>query len=156
MGAFLSHTSFVIERDLPGGPSHAFRFWAERDLKRQWTSCHPDWTVLEDRFDFQIGGAEVIRWCTAEGAEHDFHAHYLDIVPGRQIIYAYAMRAAARQVSASLVSVEFTRKGKGALMTYTEQAAFQDEADAAPRRSGTGAGFERLIVAIERSLATAQ
>lgn len=156
MGAFLNHTSFVIERDLPGSPVHAFRFWAEHDLKRQWTSCHPDWAVLEDRFDFQIGGAEVMRWRTVEGMEHGFHAHYLDIVPGRQIIYAFAMNAGGRQVSASLATVEFTRKGKGSLMTYTEQAAFHDEADATPRRSGTGAGFERLSVAIETSLAVIQ
>jgi len=153
MGVFVSHTDFVIERDLPGSPAHAYRFWAEHDRKRIWTSCHPDWTVEEDTFDFRIDGRETLRWRTPEGVEHGFRAHYLDIVPGKQIIYAYAMNAGARQISASLVTVEFTRKGEKTRMAYTEQAAFLDAADAAPRSSGTGNGFDRLALAIEKSLA---
>lgn len=153
MGVFVSHTTFVIERDLPGSPAHAFRFWAEHDRKRIWTSCHPDWTIEEDRFDFRIDGEEVIRWRTPEGVEHGFHAHYLDILPGKQIIYAYAMNAGARQISASLATVEFTRKSEKTHMTYTEQAAFLDGADAATRSSGTESGFERLALAIEKNLA---
>lgn len=153
MGVNVSHTDFVIERDLPGSPRHAFRFWAEHDRKRLWTSCHPDWTVLEDKFDFRIDGSEMLRWRTPEGVEHGYRAHYFDIVPGQQIIYAYAMNAGTRQISASLVTVEFARKNEKTRMTYTEQAAFFDAADAAPRSSGTGAGFDRLALAIERSLA---
>ena len=63
----IKHSTFVIERELPGGPKHAFRFWSEPALKKLWTGCHPDWTVLEDRFDFGIGGEEAIRWRTPEG-----------------------------------------------------------------------------------------
>ena len=47
----------MIKRDLPGSPRHAFRFWSELAMKRKWTSCHPDWAVLEDSFDFRPGGA---------------------------------------------------------------------------------------------------
>lgn len=47
----VDHSTFVVERDLPGSPAYAFRFWAEPELKRRWTDCHPDWAVLEDRFD---------------------------------------------------------------------------------------------------------
>jgi uncharacterized protein YndB with AHSA1/START domain len=153
MGVFVSHTTFVVERDLPGKPAHVFRFWTEHDLKRQWTSCHPDWTVLEDTFDVRIGGTEAIRWRTREGVEHGFRAHYLDMVPGKQIIYAYAMNTGKVQTSASLATIEFTAKGGKTKMTYTEQAAFLDARDAQGRSRGTEMGFERLVTAIERSLA---
>src|SRR5262245_30310241 len=149
MGIFISHTTFVIERDLPGSPAHAFRFWTEHGRKRQWTSCHPEWAVLEDTFDVRIGGTEVIRWRTPEGIEHGFRAYYLDVVPGKQIIYAYAMNSGGVQASAALATVEFVGKRGKTKMTYTEQAAFLDAADARGRSCGTEMGFERLVLAIE-------
>lgn len=155
MAIDIHHTSFVIERDLPGSPRHAFRFWSEHERKRQWTSCHADWTVEEDRFDFRIDGAELVRWRLPDGTEFSYRARYFDIVPGERIIYAYAMNTGTEQVSASLVTVAFAGKGAKTRMTYTEQSAFLDAADAAPRSSGTGSGFDRLALAIEQSLATA-
>jgi uncharacterized protein YndB with AHSA1/START domain len=152
MGVFVNHMTFTIERDLPGSPADAFRFWTEHERKRQWTSCHPDWSVLEDSFDVRIGGQEVVRWRTPEGVEHGFRAHYLDLVPARRIIYAYAMNTGSVQMSAALATVEFVGKRGRCRMTYTEQAAFLDPSDAAGRSRGTEMGFERLILAIESSL----
>lgn len=155
MGVRLHHTSFVIERRLPGSPAHAFRFWAEQALKRQWNGCHPDWTVLEDTFDFRIGGSETVRWRMPDGSEQGFAAHYLDIVPTDRIVYAYAMRVGGAPLSSSLVTVEFTGTGAACLMTFTEQAAFRDEMVADQRRSGTGVGFDRLADVLEQAMATA-
>lgn len=56
MGVLVNHRSFVIERLLPGSTRRAFRFWSDFSLKRRWTGCHPDWEVLDDRFDFVVGG----------------------------------------------------------------------------------------------------
>ena len=153
MGVFVNHTTFAIERDLPGSPAHAFRFWTEHARKRQWTSCHPDWAVLEDVLDARTGGSEIVRWRTPEGVEHGFRAHYLDVVPGKQIIYAYVMNTGSVQTSAALATVEFVGKRGNTRMTYTEQAAFPDAADATLRSRGTETGFERLLLAIESSLA---
>lgn len=153
MGILVHHTSFVIERDLPGSPHHAFRFWSDHQRKRQWTSCHPDWTVEEDRFDFRIDGSELVRWRMPDGTANGFRATYFDIVPNERIVYGYAMNSGARQISASLVTVEFTAASKKTLMTYTEQAVFADEADARIRSSGTGGGFDRLALVLEQNLA---
>ncbi len=43
----LEHTTFVIERDLPGSPRHAFRFWSDRALKEIWNACHPSGLSLK-------------------------------------------------------------------------------------------------------------
>lgn len=155
MNAFFSHTSFEMERELPGRPKHAFRFWAERDLKRQWTSCHPDWTVLEETFDIRRGGVEELRWRTPEGVEQGFHAYYLDVVPGKELVYAYRMSTGSLMTSASLVTIGFTGKGQKTKMTYNEQAAFREAGDAEIRSGGTEIGFDRLVLAIEKSLAVA-
>jgi len=148
---FLDHATFTVERMLPGRPPHAFRFWSEFDLKRKWTSCHPDWTVLEDSFDFRIGGSEVVRWRTAEGETRGFRAHYFDIVPGERIVYAYEMTLGAKRLSVSLASIVFAADDAQTRMTFTEQATVLDaEAGIEMRASGTGSGFDRLIAVMER------
>lgn len=147
---FADHATFTVERMLPGRPPHAFRFWSEFDLKRKWTSCHPDWTVLEDSFDFRIGGSEVVRWRTAEGETREFRAHYFDIVPGERIVYAYEMSLGIKRLSVSLATVVFTADGVKTRMTFTEQAVVLDAgAGLEMRASGTGSGFDRLIAIME-------
>ncbi len=143
------HTTFVIERELPGSPRHAFRFWAEPELKERWTGCHADWTVLERAFDFRPGGGEAKRWRTPEGKELSFRACYFDIVSAQRIIYAYEMRFGAELLSASLVTVELAPAGARTWMTFTEQAAFLAGEGAREQRVlGTGEGFDRLAEVI--------
>jgi uncharacterized protein YndB with AHSA1/START domain len=144
MGVTVNHRTFVIERELPGSPAHAFRFWSEFDLKRRWAACHPDWQVIEDHFDFKIGGSERTKWRTPDGAEQAMLAHYLEIHPNRRIIYAYTMLSAGKSISSSLVTVEFTEGSGKTTMTFTEQAVFGSTRDGYIRESGTGAGFARL------------
>ena len=145
MGVHLEHRTFTILRDLPGSPSHAFRFWAEHDLKRLWTSCHPTWSVLQDDFDFRLGGSERVRWRMPDGIEQGFVAHFLEIAPGDRLIYAYAMTTDHVPISSSLVTVELVPQGGTTRMTMTEQAAFATVAIADQRENGTGIGFDRLV-----------
>ena len=148
----VEHSTFVIERDLPANPRHAFRFWSEAEFKKRWNSCHPDWTMLEDVLDFRVGGVEAKRWRTAEGDEQTLHAHYLDIVPDQRIIYAYHMSFKGVKLSASLVTVEFFPIGTQTRMIFTEQTAFLGGADARDQRvSGTEAGLDRLAEAIAKA-----
>ena len=144
MGMSVDHRTFVIERKLPGSPAHAFRFWSEHDLKRRWTACHPDWQVLEDHFDFSLGGSEQTKWRMPDGIEQSMLAYYLEIHPRQRIVYAYTMLTAGQSISSSLVTVEFTASGNLTTMTFTEQAVFGEARDGDIRESGTGIGFDRL------------
>lgn len=144
MGVNVDHRTFVIERQLPGGPGHAFRFWSEHQLKRRWNACHPDWQVVEDHFDFRIDGSERVIWRMPDGTEQAMLAHYLDISPRQRIVYAYTMRSDGKSISSSLVTVEFTGEPARTTMTFTEQAVFGNATDGDIRESGTGFGFERL------------
>jgi len=151
----IEHTTFVIERELPGSPRHAFRFWADPALKAQWSGCHADWTVIEDSFDFRSGGAEVKRWRTPDGDELSFRACYLDVVEAERIIYAYEMAFGNERLSASLVTIELTPAAGRTSMKLTEQAAFMGGGDAARQRVlGTEEGFDRLVEAMAMSHAS--
>lgn len=144
MGVTVDHRSFVIERQLSGSPAHAFRFWSEHDLKRRWNACHPDWHVLEDRFDFRVDGAESLVWRMPDGTEQAMLAHFLEIHPRERLVYAYTMRTNGSPISSSLVTVEWQGREGATIMTFTEQAVFGDPADGDIRESGTGIGFDRL------------
>lgn len=146
------HTTFVVERDLPGSTRHAFRFWSDRTLKELWNGCHPEWLVLEDRFDFREGGLDIKRWRTPDGQELTYHAHYLDILPERRIIYAYEMSFGGARISASLATVELSPKGGQTRMKFTEQAVFLGDAAASGQRiQGTEEGFDRLVQRISEA-----
>lgn len=150
----IDHSTFTIERELPASPAHAFRFWSEPELKQRWTSCHPDWTVLEDVFDFRVGGVEAKRWRTPEGHEQTLHVHYLDIVPERRIIYAFGMSFKGETLSASLATVEFHPGGGRTRLTFTEQIAFLGDAEARRQRvTGTEAGLDRLSDELAKTVA---
>ena len=149
MRVSVNHRTFVNERLLPGRPAHAFRFFAEFELKRRWISCHPDWTVLEDAFDFRVGGGELTRWMMPDGAAQSLRIHYLEIHPAQRIIYAYTMETSGHPVSSSLVTIELEARGAGSAMTYTEQAVFGSAKDGDIREGGTGMGYDRLVEVME-------
>jgi uncharacterized protein YndB with AHSA1/START domain len=144
MGVNVDHRSFVIERELPGSPAHAFRFWSDHRLKRRWNACHPDWLVIEDRFDFYVDGGENMIWRMPDGTEQSMLAHFLEIHPRERIVYAYTMRRNGDPISSSLVTVEFAGRNGKTIMTFTEQAAFRNPTDGDVRERGTGDGFSRL------------
>ena len=141
----VEHKTFVVERELATSPKHAFRFFSEPALKERWTSCHPDWTVLEEEVDFRVGGGEAKRGRTGGGQEQTFLARYLDIVPARRIIYAFDMGFAGKRISASLATVEFSAEAARTRMVFTEQIAWLGDAGSLQLRiAGTGEGLDLL------------
>ncbi len=150
----VTHTTFVIERRYPAPPARVFRAWADPAQKALWTSCHPDWVSSGGEFDFRVGGREVSRAGPPGGPVQSVEALYHDIVPGRRIVYSYAMRLDEAPVSASLATVEFEHDGAGTRLVFTEQAAFLDgHHDPAAREAGTGIGLDRLAAVLEQEMA---
>lgn len=149
-----THTTLVIERTLSGKPKHAFRFFSDPELKRRWTSCHPDWQEIETGWDFRVGGEELNRLKSPDGKLHEFRSRYLDILEARHIVYAFTMRTDGSLISSSMATIEFkpsSAAGKTSML-YTEQAAFLGgDEQVAPRREGTGHGFDRLVAEVEQT-----
>lgn len=146
----LDHSTFTVERDLPGSPRHAFRFWSDPVLKLRWTDCHPDWTVLEEAFDFRDGGEEVRRWRMADGQELALRARYFDIEPASRIVYAFDMSMGGAKQSVSLATVELIAERAATRMVFTEQLVFFGDSEARRRRvAGTAEGFDRLAAVME-------
>ncbi len=107
------------------------------------------WETRDYSLDFRIGGSETGRFVRTSGpgaGEHANVTHYLDIVPGKRIAFAYTMALDGRIHSASLATVSFAEAGGGTLLTYTEQGAWFAPSDGV---DGRREGWEALLAALE-------
>jgi uncharacterized protein YndB with AHSA1/START domain len=119
-----THTSFVLERRLKAGPAPVFAAWADIDAKRRWSDCHAEVGTLAYTMDFRVGGHEIHRAILPDGREQLVDKVFLEIVPDARIIFAYAMAAAGRSLSANL----------------------DGHMDLDQRVEGTGEGLDRLVL----------
>jgi uncharacterized protein YndB with AHSA1/START domain len=140
-----SHTHFVLERRFKASPARVFHAWADPDAKRRWSDCHAETGTTEYNLDFRVGGKETYRAILADGTRMTVDKTFLEIVPDARIIFAYAMAANGRSLSASLVTVEFHADCDGMRQILTEQLAYLDgHEDRDERMRGTDEGLDRL------------
>jgi uncharacterized protein YndB with AHSA1/START domain len=151
----VSHTSFVIERRFKHSPQRVFAAWSNSEAKKRWFACHDGMVNVGYSLDFRPGGSETNK-VAFDGNVHAFSGHYLDIVPGERIIYAYDMHVDTTKLSASLATVTFEPDATGTLMVFTEQVAFLDgHNDREDRIRGTADGLDRLALELDGLLADA-
>ena len=147
-----AHTSFVLDRRFAAAPARVFQAWADPDARRRWSDCHAEVGTIEYQLDFRAGARELHRAVLPDGREQRIERFFLEIVPDARIIFAYAMEAGGRSLSASLVTVELHADGSGTRLRLTEQLAYLDgHDDLAERRRGTEEGLDRLALEVEDS-----
>lgn len=149
-----THDEFHIERVLNASRERVWAAWADPALKRRWfvDSDSPAWSERAYSVDFRVGGRESGSFELTEGPGQGVHenaTHYLDIVDGRRIAFAYTMAMDGRIHSASLSTVTFEDQGDGTRMVYTEQGAFFEDSDGPAMRRD---GWEHLMNALEKTL----
>jgi uncharacterized protein YndB with AHSA1/START domain len=145
-----AHTSFVLERRFQASRSRVYRAWSDPEARKRWSDCHAEVGTIEHILDFRPGGRETHRAILPGGALQRIDKTFLEIVPDARIIFAYAMEAGGRHLSASLVTVEFEDEGAGTLLRLTEQLAYLDGHDDLQERiKGTAEGLDRLMLEVE-------
>ena len=76
---------------------------------------------------------------------------FLDIVPGRRIVFAYGMARGETRISASLATVELIADGNGTKLRFTEQMAVLDGGDRVEDRAqGWGGLLDKLGLELEQ------
>lgn len=145
------HASFTIERSFTQPPARVFAAWADPEAKAKWfAGTAGKWKPLVREMDFRVGGRERLKGEWDSGMVTDFDARYHDIVPGRRIVYSYAMHLDGRRISVSLATIEFEPEGAGTRLRLTEQGAFLDGYDdAGSRERGTAAQMDKVARALE-------
>jgi uncharacterized protein YndB with AHSA1/START domain len=128
------HSTFSIERTYAHPPARVFFAHKDQAMKRRWLAEGEGWEVFEFTVDFRVGGNEVSRFSYQGGPEVLYHAVFQDIIPDRRIVFAYRMAIGPKPLSVSLATVELIPAGSGTCLTYTEQGAYFDSADAVKGR----------------------
>src|SRR5579864_1443273 len=146
----VTHAIFTLERTYPHPVQRVYDAFATFEGKAKWFhGATGHWDLVEQAFDFREGGEErlVGRW--ASGRVSDFHARYLDIVPGERIVYVYEMRIDGVKISASLATLQFKPAADGTRLMLTEQGAFLDGYDdAGSRERGTAELLEQVALSL--------
>jgi len=150
----VTHSTFLIERNLASPPEKVFAAWADPAQKRKWYAEGERGSVESHQLDFRVGGGEhttsVIAGGPFKGTKLTNDSIYLDIVPNQRIVFAYTMTLGDYRMSASQATVEFLRDGKGTIMAFTEQSAFFENSDGPQMREQ---GWKSLLGQLEQFLA---
>jgi uncharacterized protein YndB with AHSA1/START domain len=141
------HSTFVIERSYPKPLELLYFAFADAPKKRIWFAEGDHHDVAEFEMDFRVGGVERLRYRFKEGnpfegVELSSEGSFLDIQPNRRIVTASTMTLGDNRISASLVSIEFSRTDTGTDLICTHQGAFFEGADGPVIRE---AGWRQLL-----------
>lgn len=79
----------VLTRRIKAAPSKLFRAWTEPELMKQWF-CPRPWTTPVIEADLRPGGASYILMRGPNGEEMPNRGQYLEIVPGRKVVFTDA------------------------------------------------------------------
>lgn len=79
----------VLVREIDASAHALFRCWTEPELLKQWF-CPKPWTVSRVESDLRPGGRCNITMRSPEGEEMPNPGVYLEIVPGRRLVFTDA------------------------------------------------------------------
>jgi len=150
------HSTFVIERSYPAAPERVFAAFADPAKKRRWFVEGDHHDVEHYELDFRVGGQEKASFRMKEGTPIagmtlTNYTSYQDIVSNRRVVFASTMALDAKNISVSLVTVEFLPSETGTDLTCTHQGVFFEGADGPEMREE---GWRKLLERLTRELAS--
>lgn len=83
----------VLDRLLDAPRETLYRCWTDPALMKRWFVPKP-WTIAEVSTDVRPGGASLIVMRSPEGQEFPNRGVYLEVVPGRKIVFTDAFTEA--------------------------------------------------------------
>ena len=76
----------TLTRHIKAAPERVFAAWTQPDLLCQWFAPKPVVTILAE-LDVRAGGSQRIVMRMPDGQEHPHRGVYLEIVPGRRLVF---------------------------------------------------------------------
>jgi uncharacterized protein YndB with AHSA1/START domain len=137
------HDSFSMERNYHVPPARVFAAWSNPEVKA-------NWFPKAEKFDFRVGGQEILRGGPSGGSIYNSIATFQEIVPDQRIVYTLSIDRDETRISVSMMTVEFKSEGAGTRLTYTEQCVFLDGLDTLEDHKH---GFKALLDNLDNEMA---
>lgn len=117
------HETLVLERTYKASPARVFAAWESVEARLRWSKPYPDTGLVYDAHDFRVGGKDILRCGPADDLRFHAEVHYLDIVPGKRLIFSERISETDKPMATSLITVEFHAKGQDTHQVVTMQIA---------------------------------
>jgi uncharacterized protein YndB with AHSA1/START domain len=122
----IAHATIVMERTYKASPARVFAAWKDQKARERWQAPDATIQIKFTEADFREGGRDVARCIEEDGAEFLATVYYLDIRRDRRIVFTENVAQGAANVSAALISVEFSPAGEATRQVVTMQIASFD------------------------------
>ncbi|GBF37034.1 SRPBCC domain-containing protein [Leptospira johnsonii] len=151
----VAHEIFSIERVYQSDPESVYSAWSNVEAKGNWFIGPGDWSVVQRKLDFRIGGEEILHGRFPNGKETLYKARFSDLIENQRIVFVYDMILSGKIHSVSIASVEIEKvDSSNTKLTFTEQVAFLDQTvgreGVASRKEGTLALLVKLTDYLEK------
>lgn len=151
----IAHEIFSIERVYKSDPGSVYSAWSNVEAKSNWFIGPGDWSVVQRKLDFRIGGEEILHGRFPNGKETLYKARFSDLIENQRIVFVYDMILSGKIHSVSIASIEIEKVDSSSTkLTFTEQVAFLDQTigreGVASRKEGTLAHLIRLTDYLEK------
>ena len=120
----------VLNRRVEAPPDRLYRCWTEPALIKRWFAPEP-WTVPVAELDVRIGGASLIVMRGPDGTDYPNRGVYLDVVPGRRLVFTDAYSDAWTPSPKPFMTVILTFAAEGGGTHYAIRVRHWTAADRA-------------------------
>jgi uncharacterized protein YndB with AHSA1/START domain len=145
-------TSLTLVRRIAARPSIVFEALTTAEGLSAWWGPD-DLPVIKAEIDARAGGAYLVRFRTADGAEHEAFGELLEVDPPRRVVmsWRWALGGEPEELGrTSRIEFEVRPAEDGSELTFTH-AQLRNDASVASHRHGWTGAFDKL----ERVLAAA-
>jgi len=118
----------VLTRLIDAPPAKVFEAWTDPELMKRWFVPRP-WSLARAETDVRPGGSSLVVMRSPEGEEFPNHGVYLEVVPGKRLVFTDAFTEAWKPSEKPFMSVVLTFEEEAGGTRYTARASHWTDAD---------------------------
>lgn len=151
----LKNTDLLLERVVDVSPELVWRAWTEPERLKKWFTPAP-WATVDCEIDLRPGGIFRNTMRSPEGEEFTYTGCYLEVVPGKRIVWTLSLGPGYRPNPAmtdppaftAIITIEPHGRGtKYSALAMHADAAGADRHATMGFHEGWGAALDQLVAA---------
>lgn len=132
-----------VRRRFSAPPERVYRAWTNAEELKLW-HCPEDLYVDRAECDPRVGGRFLVNMVDKEGQDNRAVGEYLEMVPGRRLVFTWSWEAGGGGDQNTRVTVEFDPLPEGGTELTLTHELFEDEDSCEGHRSGWSSAFNQL------------